>query len=99
MHGVMPGVADRSYGIHVARLAGLPVPVINRAETLLQALEQQHSQRNLDLLAGMAVPGAVAPPPMPAALAKLAELNPDAMTPREALDALYALKSLNAKAD
>lgn len=93
MHGVTPGVADRSYGIHVARLAGLPAPVINRAETLLQALEQQHSQRNLDLLAGMAVPAA-APLPMPPALAKLAELDPDAMTPREALDALYVLKQL-----
>lgn len=94
MHAVVAGVADRSYGIHVAKLAGLPPAVLARAETLLAELETQHAQSS------STAPLAAAPKPMPPvqlispALARLAELNPDTLSPKQALDAIYELKQL-----
>ncbi len=92
MHAVIPGVADRSYGIHVAKLAGLPAPVIARAEALLSELEMQGGGKILPSLSDLpATPAAsfVAP-----ALEKLAQVNPDELSPKQALEALYALKAL-----
>jgi DNA mismatch repair protein MutS len=105
LHEVVPGAADRSYGIQVAKLAGLPAAVIERATHVLAKLEAgdrtspaQHLIDDLPLFSAAARP---APPPVdPAAeviLKALAELSPDEMTPREALEALYALKQLVAK--
>ena len=103
LHEVGPGAADRSYGIHVARLAGLPAAVIGRAETILHSLEKGQQSSALARLADdlplFAAARPLAAPPPPEArpspvLAALTELNPDHMTPRDALDALYRLKTL-----
>ncbi len=92
MHAVIPGVADRSYGIHVAKLAGLPAPVIARAETLLQALEQQHTPPAF--ADAMATPVVLAASPPSPTLGKLSQINPDELSPKQALEALFALKAL-----
>jgi DNA mismatch repair protein MutS len=101
LHEVVPGVADRSYGIQVAKLAGLPSSVIERAKHVLAELESEDRTspaRRLidDLPLFAATPKPAEPSPKEAAfnalLAALAALNPDEMSPREALDALYALK-------
>jgi DNA mismatch repair protein MutS len=96
LHRVRPGGANRSYGIQCARLAGLPGPVVARASALLARFERtaprdDHAQMSLF---GHAPREAAEPPPPPAALEELARLDPDAMSPREALDALYALRAL-----
>jgi len=117
LHEVAPGVADRSYGIHVARLAGLPLAVIHRAEDVLTRLEAggegatvsaEALAADLPLFAAATQarprptkdtapePAASAPPslaPSPIETA-LAEINPDDLTPRQALEALYRLKGL-----
>jgi DNA mismatch repair protein MutS len=98
LHEVTAGAADRSYGVQVARLAGLPSGVVARAKTLLAALEAGERKRgprtaleDLPLFAAMAPPPA--PEPQTDALREaLAALDPDAMSPREALEALYSLK-------
>jgi DNA mismatch repair protein MutS len=101
LHEVLPGAADRSYGIQVAKLAGLPAPVIARAKTVLAKLEAQDRGSTTRALADdlplFAVPSRMAaepPPPSPAdkLMDALGRLHPDEMSPREALDALYALK-------
>ncbi|OWJ61425.1 DNA mismatch repair protein MutS [Inquilinus limosus] len=104
LHEVAPGTADRSYGIHVARLAGLPAAVVGRAQEVLEALEAGKEGRSVARLvddlplfsAAAARPVAVAEAPAgPSELeTAIAGLDPDAMTPREALERLYALKAL-----
>ncbi len=93
LHEIQPGPASRSYGIHVARLAGMPAAVVNHARHALAALEAQQTQsrEQVDLFAP---PPEVEAPSHSAVEAALAALDPDAMSPREALDALYALKKL-----
>ncbi|MDR3467722.1 MAG: DNA mismatch repair protein MutS, partial [Xanthobacteraceae bacterium] len=102
LHEVLPGAADRSYGIQVARLAGLPPPVIARAKTVLARLEAQDRGSTARALADdlplFATVARAAPEPQPPSAAerlisRLAALNPDEMSPREALEALYALKT------
>jgi DNA mismatch repair protein MutS len=95
------GAADRSYGIHVAKLAGLPEPVIARAEEVLSILEQGEQAGTLARLADdlplfSAAPPAAAPAAAgPTALeARLAEINPDELTPKVALELLYELRAL-----
>ena len=98
LHEVADGAADRSYGIAVAKLAGLPPAVVARARSVLAKLEAGRDATggiaagldDLPLFAAAAEPEA-APDPLTAALA---EINPDSLTPREALDALYELKRL-----
>ena len=105
LHEVAVGTADRSYGIHVAKLAGLPPAAVARAETVLAALEQGGEQRNLDKLADdlplfsvRPKSGPVVAPANDSALAKaLADINPDELAPKQALEALYALKALQSK--
>jgi DNA mismatch repair protein MutS len=101
LHEVVAGAADRSYGIQVAKLAGLPAAVIERAKLVLAELEAEDRTspaRKLvdDLPLFAATPRAPAPAPRDeaaeAVIAALAALDPDEMSPREALDALYALK-------
>ncbi len=99
LHSVDEGAADRSYGIHVAKLAGLPEAVITRAGTILEMLQTGEQSGNLARLADDlplfsmqdSAPAAFTPSP---ALQQLEDINPDALSPREALDALYALKSM-----
>jgi DNA mismatch repair protein MutS len=93
LHHIEPGPASKSYGIAVAKLAGVPAAVVNHARHALAALETQQSQASaqVDLFA--------LPPQAPAAeqsaLDKaLATIDPDILTPREALEALYQLKKL-----
>jgi DNA mismatch repair protein MutS len=102
LHEVLPGSADRSYGIQVAKLAGLPAPVIARAKSVLAKLEAndrgQTARALADDLPLFAVPSrAAAEPAPPSEAERLIEavkaLHPYEMSPREALDALYALKA------
>jgi DNA mismatch repair protein MutS len=118
LHSVGPGVAEKSWGLHVARLAGVPRGVLARAGQVLTALEER--ARGLDPLSdelplfarGAAEPGRegaaqqLPTPPADAAetgsahaadhpaVAALAALDPDALSPREAQEMLYRLKSL-----
>jgi DNA mismatch repair protein MutS len=93
LHEIQPGPASRSYGIQVARLAGMPTGVVNHARHALAALEkhQEQSREQVDLFAPPPVTDAGSPGRLEAALAAL---DPDALTPRDALDALYTLKKL-----
>ena len=93
LHEIQPGPASRSYGIQVARLAGMPSSVLNHAKHALNALESdaQNSRAQVDLFAEP--PEAIDTGPSPLQ-AKLAQIDPDTLSPREALDALYALKKL-----
>ncbi|WP_085835332.1 DNA mismatch repair protein MutS [Aquimixticola soesokkakensis] len=103
LHEVIKGRADRSYGVQVARLAGLPAAVVSRAQVVLEALEKGQSETkanpkaiidDLPLFAAIA-PQAPAKPSITAPLTeKLAEVFPDELTPREALQVLYELKGL-----
>ncbi len=96
LHTVREGPASQSYGIAVARLAGVPKPVLEAARAQLALLESQStgaSPNQPDLFAMPAAPSA--PPAEPApAMAALADLEPDELTPRQALEELYRLKSL-----
>jgi DNA mismatch repair protein MutS len=102
LHKVKPGAADRSYGIQVAKLAGLPGEVVARAREVLALLENSDSRKHaghgaLDELPLFAVSRTTAPAvaaaPSPVERA-VDELSPDDLTPRAALDALYRLKAL-----
>ena len=98
LHEVAEGAADRSYGLHVAKLAGLPEAVIARAQDILHKLEGSNRAGTLTKLAEdlPLFNAAPAKPPLPDPLADyLSALSPDTLTPREALDALYALKALS----
>jgi DNA mismatch repair protein MutS len=97
LHAVREGPASQSYGIQVARLAGVPTAVLDAARVQLTLLEAQGSHTNpsqADLFGAPAAHVAVAPQPTPLELA-LAQLNPDDLSPRAALEALYRLKSLS----
>ncbi|MBI5257419.1 MAG: DNA mismatch repair protein MutS [Burkholderiales bacterium] len=97
LHAIEPGPASRSYGVQVARLAGMPAQLVRQARATLEALEAQQraGEAQVDLFA--APPPVAAPEPSPVEAA-LAAVDPDALSPREALDALYRLKSLQKKA-
>jgi DNA mismatch repair protein MutS len=101
LHEVTAGAADRSYGIQVAKLAGLPPKVIERAREVLRSLEKSDRSRprlTLDDLPLFAVPAAQREDPSGhPALAALEALNPDELSPKEALQRLYELKRLSVK--
>jgi DNA mismatch repair protein MutS len=97
LHEVAEGAAGRSWGVHVAKLAGVPAPVVRRAAGLLEALESRAG----DLTDAGALPLFAAAPPPPAEppgpdplQAALEALDPDRLTPREALEALYRLRTM-----
>ena len=98
LHHVEEGAASQSYGLQVAALAGVPQPVIRQARRVLATLESQavsHSAQPDLFAAPLPVFEAEPEPPVPSAcLAALLALDPDSLTPREALDALYRLKGL-----
>nr|WIE91792.1 DNA mismatch repair protein MutS [Mesorhizobium sp. WSM4875] len=104
LHEVGKGAADRSYGVQVARLAGLPEAVVARAKQVLHQLEEGEvsgkTNRLVDDLPLFSV-AVKREAPKPAKNDVLGEalgaINPDEMTPREALEALYRLKGLAAK--
>jgi DNA mismatch repair protein MutS len=101
LYRVVQGAADRSYGIHVAKLAGLPGAVLARAGEVLTVLEKADGRpKPADLASDLplfSVTRKAADPGLSEASlleAALAALRPDAMTPKEALEALYRLKEL-----
>ncbi len=106
LHEVKKGAADRSYGVQVARLAGLPPAVIERAKVVLEALEKGEREggaRQKALIDDLPLfharpPQAAAPPPKESAVeARLVAAHPDGMTPMEALSLLYELRDLLAR--
>src|SRR5208337_1981724 len=103
LHEVVAGAADRSYGIQVAKLAGLPAAVIERAKAVLAKLEAEDRSAprgfdDLPLFAAAPRPSEVGPreASLERLVAALTELHPDEMSPRDALEALYALKAMAA---
>ncbi|WP_380058626.1 DNA mismatch repair protein MutS [Falsihalocynthiibacter sp. SS001] len=100
LHEVKKGAADRSYGVQVAKLAGLPDAVVNRARVVLDALEkgEREGGKQKALIDDLPLFSMQAPPPAPSQVKSsevedaLADIHPDEMTPREALQALYTLK-------
>lgn len=110
LHEVAAGAADRSYGIHVAKLAGLPATVVSRAGEVLQILESGDQNAAIHRLAddlplfsaalkrqGTPAPSAAdnSPSPQASAIAKaLVDVDPDSLTPRQALEELYRLRAL-----
>ena len=113
LHEVAEGAAGRSWGVHVAELAGVPAPVVRRAAALLSALEKHGGPLGSGApLAALPLFAAAGPPPdktladetspdetlaeleVDDLRCQLSNLDPDRMTPREALDALYRLKAL-----
>jgi DNA mismatch repair protein MutS len=102
LHEIVPGAADRSYGIQVAKLAGLPAPVVAHARELLAEFEAAERLSNADrsvadlpLFTASKTPAA-APAPSDGLGQALDAIDPDALSPRAALEALYALKKLRA---
>ncbi|MHC9235594.1 DNA mismatch repair protein MutS [Pseudooceanicola sp. 502str34] len=102
LHEVRRGAADRSYGVQVAKLAGLPDSVVARARTVLDALEKGEREGgtkpkalidDLPLFAAAPPPAAKPVPKASPALDLLATITPDDLSPREALDLLYKLKN------
>ncbi|MSQ18777.1 MAG: hypothetical protein EXR39_04280 [Betaproteobacteria bacterium] len=100
MHAVEEGPASQSYGLQVAALAGIPQSVIRSARRRLQNLEQASLTRNgqSDLFAS-APPVEEAVSPAHPSIELLDTIDPDALTPREALDLIYRLKKSNGNAD
>jgi DNA mismatch repair protein MutS len=106
LHEVVPGAADRSYGIQVAKLAGLPPSVIERAKLVLAQIEaEDRTSPARKLIDDLPLFAAARPAPrtpqrdeaLTALVEALAALHPDEMSPRDALEALYALKAQLAK--
>jgi DNA mismatch repair protein MutS len=93
LHQIEAGPASRSYGVQVARLAGMPASLVRQARHTLEALEalQQAGDAQVDLFAA---PPAAAATTVSTVDAALAGIEPDSLTPREALEALYRLKTL-----
>lgn len=97
LHKVKSGTADKSYGIHVAKLAGVPETVINRAEQVLELLEDNKQRGGSGAAASLPLFSTPPSPPKPKISPlqdKVNSINPDSLTPREALDLIYILKSL-----
>ena len=101
LHEVAPGAADRSYGIHVAQLAGLPAAVVARAEQVLAVLEKGEQSGAVTRLADDLPLFAAAPSRPASGTAKpvesevekaLASVNPDELSPKQALELLYELR-------
>ena len=96
LHKIVPGGADRAYGVHVAQIAGLPKAVTQRADELLQALEADSgvaaSRSRSKIPEVYRADQLPLPPSRPALLDELSELDVDAMSPLEALTKLYEIK-------
>lgn len=92
LHEITPGTADKSYGIHVGKLAGLPPSVVKRAEEVLTRLEQTQAKPKL---AAQPLPLFTEAYHAPSPLEKAVRaLNPDELSPKDALEELYVLKKL-----
>ncbi|MBK8269595.1 MAG: hypothetical protein IPK83_15350 [Planctomycetes bacterium] len=105
LHKIVPGAADRSYGVHVAAMAGMPASIVKRAETILADLEQRFERGDGASKAGRRVQGNPnqlmlfgEPEPLPAWWSELVDalgsIDVNRMTPIEALGALQGLKTI-----
>ena len=99
LHEVAPGTADRSYGIHVGKLAGLPPPVIKRAQDVLSTFEKENRTGAVNELANplplFAASREQSVGPEPSRIEKkLDKISPDELSPRDALELIYTLKNL-----
>jgi DNA mismatch repair protein MutS len=95
LHAVKPGPANRSFGLHVAALAGVPREVIARARRNLEKLERERDQAVKTTTQGeLALEQSSHEPRLEAVIAALEALEPDELSPREALDAIYRLRKL-----
>ena len=96
LHRLEPGPASRSYGVQVARLAGMPAALIRQARATLESLEDQQRAQSaqFDLFAAPPAAQEALPAARHPVLDALADIEPDTLTPREALEALYRLKAL-----
>lgn len=96
LHEVAPGAAGRSWGVHVAELAGVPAPVVKRAAQLLASLEKGGARSaKVEALPLFAAAPLAQPEPVTDRLrAELASIEPDRLSPREALEQLYRLKAM-----
>ncbi|MFC3913176.1 DNA mismatch repair protein MutS [Pseudaeromonas sharmana] len=95
MHAVQEGAASRSYGLQVASLAGVPKAVISRARHKLAELENGANQHPMSEKASSQLPLYLESTPASALIEALATLDPDNMSPRQALEAVYRLKQLS----
>jgi len=94
LHEVAPGPADRSYGIQVAKLAGLPKSAVERARAVLQKLEASGGSARFEIVDELPLFAQVMEAHAPSALeTALADINPDHVSPKEALELLYKLKA------
>jgi DNA mismatch repair protein MutS len=98
LHEVAPGAADRSYGIQVAKLAGLPAVVVTRARQVLDMLEKGDRARPVSIIDDLPLfatkPSEAEGAKENPALKALEAVNPDELSPKEALEKLYELKRL-----
>jgi DNA mismatch repair protein MutS len=103
LHEIGPGTADRSYGIHVAQLAGLPTRVVARANEIMALLEKGERASPLAKMADdlplfaratKPAPPPAAPPAPSVVEGELAKIDPDALTPKQALEEVYRLRKL-----
>jgi DNA mismatch repair protein MutS len=101
LHEIQPGPASRSYGVQVARLAGMPASLVRQARATLEALEAKASagDAQIDLFAAPPVqewlPQAAVDPATSPLLLAMNDVNPDSLSPREALELIYRLKALS----
>ena len=89
LHAVQPGPADRSYGLHVAALAGVPAPVIQQAQARLEELQRSPAS-GMTVTTQMPLFEASEHQPV---IERLEQLDPDSLSPREALQTLYELQA------
>ncbi len=98
LHEIIAGAADRSYGIQVAKLAGLPPAVVKRAQTLLAEFEAGDRRKTVRPIADLPLFAAAPPPPPVPTPSEIEEaldaIDPDGLSPRDAQAALYKLKTL-----
>jgi DNA mismatch repair protein MutS len=100
LHEVSPGAADRSYGIQVAKLAGLPKSAVERAKAVLARLEATGGAGRFEIAEDLPLFAELLAENQPSELAQaLDQLDPDALTPKAALEALYRLKALKTQED
>ena len=101
LHEIQPGPASRSYGVQVARLAGMPASLVRQARATLEALEAKASagDAQIDLFAAPAVQESLAPvtvnPATSPLMLAMNDVHPDNLSPREALELIYRLKTLS----
>ncbi len=94
LHKVEAGAANQSYGIQVAQLAGIPKPVLASAKRKLTQLENAQIAQNAHQPDMFAAQPEIAPGPVHPAMAELEAMQPDDLTPKQALDLLYKIKAL-----